>query len=203
MTAIWLIRHASTAWTGSRWCGRSDPPLTPTGLAEAVALGATLRPRLEAGTVVLSSPAQRAVATARALAVGGPVIVDPDLHEVDFGEVDGLTFDELETRHTALAHRILAGDPMIDWPGGDTASDLQRRAIRAWTKLTRTSRQSTVVAVTHGGLIRVILAEAIGERAPEAGHLDPATAIRIVRQDGTWSYDPIPVAADLILAEPA
>src|SRR6185369_1754664 len=67
---IWLVRHASTAWTGVRWCGRADPPLDAQGDAEAAALARGLGPELPASTTILASPAERALATARALADG-------------------------------------------------------------------------------------------------------------------------------------
>ena len=179
MAAIWLVRHAATAWTGGRWCGRSDPPLTPAGVAEAVGLGASLKLLLGPHAAFRSSPALRALATAHALAPGLPVVLDSDLHEVDFGEVDGLTFDELEGRYPHLANRIAGGDLTIDWPGGETASEVRWRATRAWNTLRSASADSTVVAVTHGGLIRAILAEVVAGRHRAADLLEPATAIRL------------------------
>ena len=45
MAGIILVRHAPTAWTGSRYCGRSDPPLDAAGVAVAHRLAGDL-PRL-------------------------------------------------------------------------------------------------------------------------------------------------------------
>jgi broad specificity phosphatase PhoE len=204
MASIWLVRHAPTAWTGSRWCGRSDPPLTPAGRADAVGLGLCLRPLVGPHAVYLSSPALRAMATAEVLACGMPIAVDGELGEVDFGEVEGMTFDELVRTHPRLAHRIAAGETRIDWPGGESASQVRARAERVWRRLATVASRSTVVAVTHGGLIRAILGESLAERAPGVTHLRPATAIRLDQTDAAWRIGSrIPADDAVLAAEPA
>lgn len=39
---VWLVRHASTAWSGQRWCGRTDLPLSQAGREEAERLAGRL-----------------------------------------------------------------------------------------------------------------------------------------------------------------
>jgi len=179
---IWLVRHAPTAWTGQRWCGRSDPELTPSGVAAAATLAAELAVEVPTGAVVVTSPLRRALATADAIAaaVGAAVVLDPDLIEVDFGSVDGLTWDELAATHAALANAILAGDDP-DWPDGERAEDVTRRARAASTRIVDLARSGPVVVVSHGGLLRA-LAAALGG---DAAHLAPASAIRL---------EPIPIS---------
>jgi broad specificity phosphatase PhoE len=189
MAPIWLVRHAATPWTGVRWCGRSDPELTPAGMADATRLGETLSAALPAGAVVVSSPATRAIATARAIAsarmaTGTPVVVDPDLSEIDFGEVDGLTFVALEEHYPILARRLLAGETAIDWPGGESADQVRRRAARAWATLVATP--SPTVVVTHGGLIATILRQLVGVDETTVIHPAPATALRLDAIAGSW-----------------
>jgi broad specificity phosphatase PhoE len=185
MTDIWLVRHAATSWTGTRWSGRSDPPLTPSGEADAASLAALLAPILAPRTVILSSPARRALATARAIAdafeipENPGVIADADLQEVDFGRVDGLTFDEVEARYPRLARRLAGGETDIDWPGGETSVDVRARTQRAWATLAAAAERSTVVAVTHGGLISRVLRDLLGSSGAPAPHLAPASAIRV------------------------
>jgi ribonuclease H / adenosylcobalamin/alpha-ribazole phosphatase len=179
---IWLVRHAPTAWTGQRWCGRSDPELAPAGVAVARALATELAEVVPAGAVVVTSPLRRALATADAIAaaIGAAVVLDPDLIEVDFGSVDGFTWDELEEAHPAVAKAILAGDD-LDWPDGERAADVTRRARAAATRIAALSRSGAVVVVSHGGLLRA-LAIAMGG---DGAHLAPASAIRL---------EPIPIS---------
>ena len=175
---MWLVRHASTEWTDHRWCGRSDPPLTPDGLAAAKVLAAQLAAVVPSGAIVLASPLRRSLATADAIAaaLGTRVRVDPDLVEVDFGEVDGLTWDELEIAHSALGESILGGTEP-DWPGGETAVQVAARAETAAERIRALTRSSAVVVVSHGGLLSA-LAHSMGTTVPE-GRFEPASAMRI------------------------
>ena len=57
---VWLVRHASTDWSGKRWCGRTDLRLSAEGAVEAEALAIKLAAELPANVVIVSSPARRA-----------------------------------------------------------------------------------------------------------------------------------------------
>lgn len=174
---IWLVRHASTDWTGRRWCGRSDPALTPAGAAAAIARAAELALAIPAGAHVVTSPLRRARDTAGAIAdaLGSAALVDPDLIEVDVGRADGLTWDELAAAHPAVADAIVAGGEP-DWPDGETAADLGRRARSAGGRVLELARSGSVVVVSHGGLLRA-LARELGSAVPV--RLAPAAAIRL------------------------
>jgi probable phosphoglycerate mutase len=173
---IWLVRHAPTAWTGHRWCGRSDPPLTGEGIVAATILAADLALEVPAGAIVVTSPLRRARATADAIAaaLGARLVVDPDLVEVDFGRIDGLTWDELEAAHPALAEAILTGGEP-DWPGGEAAANVARRAGSAAARLADRAQAGQVVVVSHGRILRAIARE-LGMAWPP--HLAPASALR-------------------------
>lgn len=152
MTEIVLVRHAATAWSGMRYCGRSDPPLSEQGAAEAARLAADLGPTLRADWLVVASPSLRARATAQAIAFAagvGRVEVDARWCEADLGVAEGRTFDELATIDPALAAALAAGGHAIDWPGGETNSSLVRRVAAAWDALVERGRPAVVV--THAG----------------------------------------------------
>ncbi len=157
MSEIVLVRHASTSWSGLRYCGRSDPSLSPSGYREAAVLGATLAAQLGPDARIVTSSARRAVATAAAIVQAAGLAaphVDDRWAEADFGAVEGRTFDELASLYPALAARVVAGDPTIDWPGGETAGAFASRVLGAWESLAGLARQ--VVVVTHGGPIRLV-----------------------------------------------
>jgi probable phosphoglycerate mutase len=178
---IILVRHASTAWSGRRYCGRSDPPLTAAGRAEAVALARRLAPTLPPATRLVSSPARRAVATAAAIAAaagGLEVRHDPRWLETDFGDVEGLGFDEVAARHPALAEAIVDGTTAIDWPGGETAAALRARVASALHEFAYA--EQPVVVVTHGGPILHALRLARNGVADLSDVPAPATEVRLV-----------------------
>jgi broad specificity phosphatase PhoE len=177
---IVLVRHASTIWSGRRYCGRSDPPLTPAGKAEAVALARRLAPTLHPATRLISSPARRARATAAAIASAlGDIAIqlDPRWMETDFGAVEGLGFDEVAPRHPELAAAILDGTTAIDWPGGETAAALTTRVAIALQELADAGRP--VVVVTHGGPILYALRLARNGVTDPFDVPEPATEVRL------------------------
>ncbi|MFL5756719.1 MAG: histidine phosphatase family protein, partial [Chloroflexota bacterium] len=151
------VRHAATAWTGTRYCGTSDPPLTEAGARAAVETATRLARLVPPGTAIVTSPLQRAVATARAIgaAIGSDVTSDERWREIDFGDVEGLTWSELETTWPDLAACVASGAVDLDWPGGDTAADVRRRVDAALDELLETPQP--VIVVTHGGPIRLVL----------------------------------------------
>src|SRR5687768_10978759 len=138
MVEIVLVRHASTTWSGRRYCGRSDPPLSAAGRAEAATLAARLAPSLPSDTRIISSPSRRALATAEAIAaVGGglPIELDERWREIDFGRAEGRTFEELQAIAPATTAAILAGTADIYWPNGETSGSLAARVAAAWDDL--------------------------------------------------------------------
>jgi alpha-ribazole phosphatase len=109
------------------------------------------------GDRIVSSPLDRALSTARAIAAatGATVELDERWREVDFGAVEGLTFDEVERRWPAIGRRIAGGDTSIDWPAGESAAAFRARVEEAWDALRGDERATAVVA--HGGPILVVL----------------------------------------------
>jgi broad specificity phosphatase PhoE len=101
--------------------------------------------------VVYASPLARAVRTAEAL--GRPVRVDDRLREIDFGEVEGLGFDELSA---SLQAELLASPTTVRFPGGETYGELRERVVTALAEIT--TRHERVAVVSHAGAIRAALA---------------------------------------------
>lgn len=192
MVDIVLVRHASTAWSGRRYCGRSDPPLSPAGWAEASRLAGRLAPSLTPGTKLISSPSRRALATAEAIAAAGglpQVERDERWREADFGLAEGRTFEELEAIDPATAEAVLGSASDIDWPGGETSASLARRVAAAWGELVDGGRSAVVV--THAGPILHALALAAGRPVDLADLPAPGTAARITLTVGTASGSPV------------
>lgn len=188
---IWLVRHATTEWSGRRWLGRRDLPLTDAGREEAQALAVRLAGSVPRGASIVSSPARRAVETAEALAVrlGVAVEVDPDLREVDVGRTEGLTWAEVEAGFPDFAAALVA-DARADWPGGETADAIEKRVRAVWGRLL--ARPGATIAVSHGGVIAGVLAE-LGATAPSplgpggrSRWIRPAAAILLRSDAGRW-----------------
>ena len=169
MPTIVLVRHAATTWSGKRYCGRADPALSAAGRRGADALALELAPTLPRGVRIVSSPSRRATQTASAIAkrlTPSPRIERDDRWlETDVGLVEGLTFDEVAARYPAFADALAAGIASIDWPGGETADELERRIAGAFAAVVATGRPTVVVS--HAGSVRVAIALATGHRPDE------------------------------------
>jgi broad specificity phosphatase PhoE len=186
VTAIVLVRHAATAWSGLRYCGRSDPPLSERGAADAARLATSLGSTLDADWLVVSSPSRRAIATAEAIASAAGVVrvdVDDRWREADLGMAEGRTFEELAADYPDLAAALAGGDLAIDWPDGETHLSLALRVAAAWGALLERGRSAVVV--THAGPLLHAHAIAMGRGISPDDLVAPAAFVRVsVGADG-------------------
>ncbi|OJX65015.1 MAG: hypothetical protein BGO95_01560 [Micrococcales bacterium 73-13] len=144
-----LVRHGRTALNAEgRLRGLADPELDDTGVAEARATAAALRPL--GIRRVLSSPLQRAVRTAAIIAEASGVIshADPAFNDRDYGPWTG----------------HVKADVIRQWgsvdaaPGVEDEQAVLARSMQALDALTHDGDAAPVVVVTHDAVIRPLLA---------------------------------------------
>ena len=167
-----LVRHGETDWNlGNRFQGHADPPLNETGRAQARELAAALADR--SFDAVYSSPLRRAFETAEIIAAphGLQPVPDPGLREVDVGEWQGLTREEVERRFPEQYRRWLGFGQ--GWDEGETYDEMGRRVVATLLEIARKHDGETVLCVTHGGPIRAALASASGISHAEARRNGP------------------------------
>jgi broad specificity phosphatase PhoE len=90
-----------------------------------------------------------------------PSQLDLDLREIDFGEWETRTFAEAAADNPPLVDRWAAFDPDFAFPGGEAVSDFLCRIRTAADRLAGDTAQ-TVLAVTHGGVIRAMICYLLG-----------------------------------------
>jgi probable phosphoglycerate mutase len=159
--SILLVRHAHTDAIGRLLAGRSaGVPLSVTGRAQADRLGRALASLPLAA--IYTSPLERAVDTARAIARHQPVPIHEDagLQEVDFGEWTGLTFDELAADERW--RRFNAERATAAVPGGERASEVQQRVMEAIRRVGARHPDRTIVCVSHADVIRAAVLHIAG-----------------------------------------
>jgi broad specificity phosphatase PhoE len=157
-----LVRHGLTlSNVQGRYTGQSDVPLTEVGERQAVAVGKRLA--TESLDVIVSSDLQRARDTANAIAHyhNLPVWNDADLREASLGEWEGLTYREVSTLYRELVLQRRE-DPNFSAPGGETVIQIRDRVARAHARWQSQYPNSTVVWVTHAGVIEVSLCLFLG-----------------------------------------
>lgn len=184
-TILVLLRHASHDRLGAVLCGRMPGvTLSEAGRREAEALAGMLACHRFAA--VLSSPLERAVETAAAIAASQAlaVEVEEDLNELDLGAWAGLRFEDLR------------GDPAWNvWnsarsharpPGGETMLEAQVRTARCIERLRRRYAGRTVALVSHADVIKAALSHALGLSVDFHARFEIAPASRSVLIAGEW-----------------
>ena len=182
-----LVRHAEVSDEARGRCyGRFDVPLSEVGRAQCEALAARLSTENVAS--VLSSPSMRARDTAEAIAQshGLDVFVLEELSEVDFGAFEGLTYDEIAAAWPDVYAEWMARPAVVTFPGGETFADVKKRVAEAVLRLRADHDERLVVAVTHGGVVRAVLAEALDlpDDRVFGVAIEPASMTRVEWQDG-------------------
>jgi probable phosphoglycerate mutase len=176
---VWIVRHGQTEWSASgRHTSRTDVPLTDTGRADAAALAPELAQHRFA--LVLTSPRVRAADTA-ALAGFPDAVVEDDLAEWDYGDLEGLTTAEIRARGGEFSAWTIWRGPV---PGGETIDSVAARAQRVLARAA--TADGDVLCFGHGHASRVLLAVALELDPRECARflLDPATITVIGSEHG-------------------
>ena len=165
MTAarVVLLRHGRTGHNhAGLWQGQLDVPLDDVGQAQAEAaaegLGRRVAAWAEAGESVrlVSSDLSRAHETAVALAsrTGLDLTTDKRLREIHAGAWQGLTRAEIAASPMAGELSAWASGEDVAVGGGERRSEAGRRAAGCLVELAASMDGGTLVAVTHGGVMR-------------------------------------------------
>ena len=158
----YIMRHGETeANVGQILIGRGDSPFTEAGKLHPVEVARHLHDRLFARIYV--SPQARAQRTA-ALVLDTlrrpiPLETEDALAEIDAGEFEGLSFQEVMAR---LPEDAVLGE--FRYPNGESWDAVQARAVNFVTGLESNHEDDAVLLVTHAGVIAGLVAEYVGER---------------------------------------
>lgn len=160
-----LIRHGETDWNNERRIqGHTDTPLNARGIAQAEQIAARLAAE-ERIDVLYTSPLARARVTAETIAqkLGVAPIPDPRLMEQYFGDLEGLSFTELEQRFPDLVRAWQVSQVHIPLPGAESIAEFHRRVQAFWDDVgARHDGNAHIGIVSHGGTINMLLATLIG-----------------------------------------
>jgi broad specificity phosphatase PhoE len=171
-TRLVLVRHAATDPDLRGHCyGRLEVALSADGQRQAGELAAALA--AEPLAVVYASPLARAIETAAALA--DPVPVEA-LREIDFGELEGRAYEEIRRERPDLFRTWMETPTAVRFPGGESYADLRERVLTAVAGIRERHAGEAVAIVAHGGVIRVVLADALGLADGAVFRLDQAYA---------------------------
>lgn len=164
VTRILLVRHGQTEWNRRppRFRGRAEMPLSRVGLAQARAtawrIGASWSPR-----AVFTSPLGRSWATGEIVAarLGVPVESRPGFIDLDYGQWQGLTVDEVRRSWPAEFDAWTHRPHLARIPGGESLDDVMARVSAEFRALLREHPLDTIVLVGHNSVNRVLLLHAL------------------------------------------
>ena len=154
-----LLRHGETE-LGGGLRGSLDDALTEQGWAQ-------MRAAVVAGGPwdrLVSSPLQRCARFAAALGeqLNLPVQLDKDLQELHFGAWEGQSAAAL-MESDAEALGLFWADPYaFTPPQGEAVSDFAALVLGAIARLHRAHAGERVLLISHGGVMRLLLAQARG-----------------------------------------
>lgn len=163
MLELLLVRHAETDGNAAGiFRGRADLALNDTGVAQAGLLGEFLAEvKLHA---VYSSPLQRALKTAAAIASHQALEVSivPGLIDLDFGEWQGLSGQEVKKRYPKLYADWLSQPGRVKVPGGENLEEVRRRALAVVAEILSRHGEGRVVLVSHRVINKVLICAMLG-----------------------------------------
>lgn len=163
MTKVIFVRHGETTWNHSgRYQGHSDIPLNEKGLQQAELVAQ----RLAGKTIsaIYSSDLRRALQTAEVIATQHSLfpMVLPEFREVNFGLWEGLTYEKIMAVWPEVLSEIYSKPGSTIIPEGESFYDVQRRTMIGLEKCIANHHDETIVIVSHGGTMRVLLCDALG-----------------------------------------
>lgn len=159
-----LVRHGQTAWNREpRFRGRADLPLDEIGFKQAEATGRYLAERWPVDAVY-ASPMRRAMQTAEAIAEVHGLTAQPfdGLLDIDFGEWQGHSPDEVGERYPDLLRAWLEAPHTVHIPGGENLDDVRNRIVAGLDEVVERHAGQSVALVGHTVVNRVLLCAVLG-----------------------------------------
>jgi len=162
MTDIILVRHGETDWNVAEvFRGRVDVELNATGVKQAELLAEYLS---NLGlSAIYSSPLRRALRTAEV--IGGhnqlEVAVAPGLIDIDYGEWQGLSHQEVKARYKELYAGWVNCPEQVRMPAGESLDDVRQRAM-AVVEDVIDRHEGIVILVSHRVVNKVLICALLG-----------------------------------------
>lgn len=157
-----VVRHGATANNlAAQFTGQSDVPLSTLGEQQALALAASLaNERFDA---LISSDLQRARATLAPLAelLEQPVRLDAALREIGVGVWEGQSGAAVRAQYPGAIERWESSETYAP-EGGEAVVAFRERIVDALERTCREFSGGSVLWMTHGGVLGVLLCHMLG-----------------------------------------
>lgn len=190
-TILGLLRHGQTDWNiDLRLQGTADIPMNQFGVSQIQRAAQFLS--AQPWDLVLSSPLGRARQSADIVAAELGIQrleIEPLLLERSFGVGEGLTYAEWGEKYSKLD----------EIPGAESATAVTERSRVLLQHIESNFKGARVLAVSHGALIRFVLAEVTEGKVPPPGERLQNASLHTLRHSTAWNLDawaPQPLGAE-------
>lgn len=163
MTVLYLVRHGETDWNKENRCqGCIDIELNKDGILQAEA--AAKRLSAENIDIIYSSSLKRAYTTAEIInkSLSVDLIKNESLNEINFGEWEGLTFDEMRRQSQYDYDKWRFTPHLVNFPGEGSLKNVQDRAMKFVNDIIDKNNGKNILIVSHGGVLKLIVLGVLG-----------------------------------------
>jgi alpha-ribazole phosphatase len=163
LARLFLVRHGITEFNSTRrFAGYSDVELSKLGYRQVE----RLRDRLadEKIDAIYCSDLKRTVVTAEIISGerGINIATCPELREANYGEIEGLTFAEIRSKHPSVAENISNFNLQLTFPGGESFEQFIERTSKFLDRLVKHPPSDTILIISHSGPLRVLACRLLG-----------------------------------------
>lgn len=158
-TRFWLVRHGEPSdEIRGRCYGSLDVGLSENGRTQMERVARHLRE--EPLAAIYSSPRSRARESGSIIASlqNCECRESGDLTEINFGDFEGLAYEEIAARYPEPYRQWMTAPTEVQFPNGECFTAMRARVLRGFEEIQRRHEGQTVAIVTHGGVIRVLIA---------------------------------------------
>ncbi len=194
VTTFDFFRHGEPEG-GNRFRGTVDSALTDKGVTQLERAFKTFQHANNTKSdytleSIISSPRQRCATMAKQWAekLNIPLLIEPELREINFGHWEGKTVAEVEQQSKEQLENYWQHPNQSTPHGGESLQEFHNRIIHCWQDLQTTRKAQHSLIVTHGGVIRSIIGDLLGIPLDNLGRLEVPHAswsrIRIYHSPG-------------------
>jgi probable phosphoglycerate mutase len=159
---FYIFRHGETDWNRERRCqGHTNTSLNEKGKQQAFELAQKMQDYPI--DIIVSSDLDRALSTGALVAEkkGISLLVDSRLREMNYGEAEGMLYDEAVALYGSELWQKLQcfkqSNDHVGFPGGETRKIARERFHAALIELIESTTYQSIGISTHGGALRNIL----------------------------------------------
>jgi len=189
LVRVILVRHGETEWNRLHQIqgSNSDISLNKTGRQQVENLA--LRLKKEPIQAFYSSPLERALDTARAIARYHRLEInpEPDLRELDLGELEGTKIEDLNQSYREILFITREGETLPRVAGGESLREVQQRAWNTVQRIVSRHTEGAIVIVSHYFALLTIICQGLNLPLLEMGRIRlDAASMSILAFDGKF-----------------